>query len=127
MTHPRVTSQGRAMGRNAVRLAKLGRQRLQDAGLAGMSVPMLRNEMCKSCACQPGSVPNGCIQTQMDLLKSATEGKPFLCHAPKDGRACAGWVGIRAELVANPLPAAAVALLDKWDYSPPDADEGAEG
>jgi hypothetical protein len=120
MTHSRVTPQGRSMGKNAARLAELGRRRLEADGLTNLNMPMLRDEMCKSCACQPGSVPNGCLQTQMDLLKSAVEGKPFLCHAPLDGRMCAGWVRARSELVANPLPTQATALLEKWEYSPPD-------
>lgn len=124
MTHNRVSPQGQAMGKNAVRLAELGQKRLAADGLTNLHMPMLRDEMCKSCACQPDSVPNGCLQTQMDFLKSAAEGKPFLCHAPNDGRMCAGWVRVRAELVANPLPASAMALLAKWDYSPPDEEQG---
>jgi hypothetical protein len=105
------------MGANAARLAELGLKRLQDLRLDDVKAPMLRNEMCKTCACRPGVVPNGCLQTQFDFLKSAHEGKPFLCHSPKDGKMCAGWVRVRAELVANPLQAEAVALLDKWEYS----------
>ena len=120
MTHSRVTPKGQDMGKSATRLAELGRTRLVEMGLDGLKGPGLRSEMCKTCACQPGSVPNGCLQTQLDFLKSAHEGKPFLCHAPKDGRMCAGWVMVRAELVANPLPPQAVELLAKWDYSPPD-------
>lgn len=108
------------MGRNAARLAELGQARLQALGLTDLNAPMLRDEMCKTCACRPGVVPNGCLQTQMDFLKSVHEGKPFLCHSPKDGRMCAGWVRARAELVANPLPPEAVALLNKWEYTPPD-------
>ena len=123
MTHSRVTPQGRAMGKIATRMAELGRARLEHLGLDGVAAPMLRAEMCKSCACQPGSVPNGCLQTQLDFLKSAHEGKPFRCHAPMDGRICAGWTRVRAELVARPLPPQVVELLDKWEYSPPDEDE----
>lgn len=111
------------MGKNAARLAELGRARLVGLGLDGLNGPGLRAEMCKSCACQPGSVPNGCLQTQMDFMKSVHEGKPFRCHAPMDGKICAGWIRARAELMADPLPPQAVALLDKWEYSPPD--EGA--
>jgi hypothetical protein len=122
-THSRVTPKGRAMGSNAARLAELGLKRLKGLGLDGLEAPMLRNEMCKTCACRPGVVPNGCLQTQLDFLKSAHEGRPFLCHAPKDGKMCAGWVRVRAELVANPLPAEAVALLDKWEYSPSESEE----
>lgn len=111
------------MGKNAARLAALGQQRLEKLGLTSLSLPTLRDEMCKTCACRPGSVPNGCLQTQMDFLKAAAEGNPFLCHAPRDGRICAGWARARAELVANPLPKQAMRLLDKWEYSPPDAQE----
>jgi uncharacterized Zn-binding protein involved in type VI secretion len=123
MKHSRVSPKGQAMGRSAVRLADLGLKRLQSLGLDTVEAPMLRGEMCKTCACRPGVVPNGCLQTQLDFLKAAHEGKPFLCHSPKDGRMCAGWVRVRAELVANPLPAGAVALLDKWEYSQADDDQ----
>lgn len=127
LTNSRVTPQGQAMGKNATRLAALGLQRLQAQGLADVRAPMLRTDMCKTCACQPNTVPNGCLQTQLDFLKAATEGRPFLCHAPKDGRMCAGWVRARAELVANPLPPEAMKLIEKWDYSPPDEDEQGTG
>lgn len=120
MTHSRVTPNGQAMGKSAARLAELGRQRLQDLGLADVKGPGLRDGMCKTCACHPGSVPNGCLQTQMDFLKALAEGRPFQCHAPLNGQLCTGWVRARAEVVANPLPAAAMALIAKWEYSAPD-------
>lgn len=120
MSHNRVTTKGLAMGKNAARLAELGRARLESLGLGDVKAPMMRDEMCKTCACRPGVVPNGCLQTQLDFLKSAVEGKPFRCHAPMDGKICAGWVRVRAELVANPLPPQALDLLAQWDYSPPD-------
>lgn len=118
--HHRVTPQGQAMGSNAARLAELGRKRLAATGLTALSLPMLRDEMCKSCACQPNTVPNGCLTTQMDFLKSVVEGKKFLCHAPMDGCMCAGWVRARAEHVANPLPEAVQRVLRRWEYSPGD-------
>lgn len=121
--HSRVTPQGQAMGRSAVRLAELGRARLVAMGLDAVKAPGLRDEMCKTCACRPGTVPNGCLQTQLDLLKAAAEGQPFLCHAPKDGRICAGWASVRAQLGATPLPAAVMALLAKREYSAPDAED----
>jgi uncharacterized Zn-binding protein involved in type VI secretion len=108
------------MGKSAARLAELGRARLSEMGLDNVKAPNLRDGMCKTCACQAGSVPNGCPQTQMDFLKAAAEGKPFLCHSPMDGRICTGWVRVRAELVANPLPPQAMDLLAKHQYSPPD-------
>lgn len=120
MTHSRVTPQGMAMGKNAARLAELGQARLAELGLNEVKGPRLRGEMCKTCACRLGTVPNGCLQTQIDFLKAAAEGRPFQCHAPLDGTLCAGWVRARAELVANPPPLEAMALLEKLDYSPPD-------
>ncbi len=120
MTHSRVTPQGQAMGKSATRLADLGRARLVEMGLDGAQAPRLRSDMCKTCACQPGSVPNGCLQTQLDFLKAAAEGTPFLCHSPMDGRMCAGWVRARAALVANPLPPQILAVLAKHEFSPPD-------
>jgi hypothetical protein len=114
------------MGESAVLLAERGRHQLASMGLDGIEGPGLRAEMCKTCACQPNSVPNGCLQTQMDFFKAAAEGRPFLCHAPKDGRLCAGWVRVRAELVANPLPPRLQALLAEHEFSQPDeAEEGA--
>lgn len=120
MTHSRVTPEGLVMGKAAARLAKLGRDRLVEMGLDGVKGPGLRDEMCKTCACQPGSVPNGCLQTQLDFLKAVVEGVKFLCHSPKDGRICAGWVRARAEHVANPVPPQVAALLAKHEFSPPD-------
>ncbi len=120
MTHSRVTPEGLAMGKSAARLAEMGRKRLRELGLADVKGSRLRVEMCKTCACRLGTVPNGCLQTQMDFLKAAAEGLPFQCHSPLDGTLCAGWVRVRAELVANPLPPQAMALIAKWDYSTPD-------
>lgn len=118
--HSRVSPTGKAMGAQLARIAERGRARMEAQGLTSLNLPMLRDEMCKSCAARPGTVPNGCLQTQMDILKAASEGKPFLCHAPADGKLCAGWAGARAELVAKPLPAEAQAMVASWDYSPPD-------
>ncbi len=125
MTHSRVTPQGQALGKNAARLADLGRAMLVELGLDGALAPRLRSEICKTCACQPGSVPNGCLQTQLDFLKAAAEGTPFLCHSPKDGRLCAGWVRARAVLVEDPLPPVVMAMLAQHEFSPPDDEGGA--
>lgn len=108
------------MGKSNARLAELGRVRLEATGLVDLQLPMLRDDMCKSCACQPGSVPNGCLQTQLDFLKAVVEGTAFRCHAPNDGRMCAGWVRARAEHVANPMPPAVQALIGQWEFTPPD-------
>lgn len=118
--HNRVSEEGRQLGRLTSAMAERGRAILESQGLSGIALPGLRDEMCPSCACRPGTVPNGCLQTQLDLLKTVVEGKPFLCHAPHDGKLCAGWAGARAEHVARPLPAAVVAMTNAWEYSPPD-------
>jgi len=120
--HSRTTPQGRAMGKSAARLAELGRARLVALGLGAVNAPGLRDDMCKSCACRPGTVPNGCLQTQLDLLKAASDGRPFLCHSPRDGRICAGWASVRAQLGITPLPAAVVGLLARHEYSTPDTE-----
>ena len=118
--HSRVTKAGRALGEFSAQLAEFGRERLEALCLHDVKAPGLRDVMCKTCACQAGSVPNGCVQTQMDFLKSAAEGKPFLCHSPANGCLCTGWVRVRAEVVAEPLPQGLMDLLGKWEYSPPD-------
>jgi len=108
------------MGKNSARMAEIGRVRLEATGLTDLNLPMLRDDMCPSCACRPGTVPNGCLQTQMDFLKAVVEGKPFLCHAPNDGRMCAGWVRARAEHVVCPMPPEVQALIAQWEFTPPD-------
>lgn len=118
--HHRVSAGGKALGRITAKAAELGRSRLEANSLVGLGLPGLRDEMCASCACRAGTVPNGCLQTQMDLLKTVVDGVPFLCHAPKDGRMCAGWAGVRAHHVAHPLPEAVIDLVNAWDYSPSD-------
>lgn len=120
--HHRVTPTGRALGKALARIAELGRARLRALGLADVGLSTIRDAMCSSCACRPGTVPNGCLQTQLDLLKAVTQGDMFLCHAPKDGRACAGWVAARAEHAARPLPPQIIELAAGWEYSPPDED-----
>lgn len=118
--HPRVSEAGKKLGRSSARMAELGRQRLEAEGLTGLNLPGARDEMCATCACRAGSVPNGCMQTQLDFLKAVVEGVAFTCHAPRDGRMCAGWVAARAHAVAHPVPADLAALIAKWQFSPPD-------
>lgn len=122
MTHHRISPDGQMMGRIASRLAELGRLRLEAAGLGQVKAPMIREEMCKTCACRPGTVPNGCLQTQLDFLKAVVECERFLCHSPRDGKYCTGWIRARAEHAANPLPAVTQEILTRWEYSPPDED-----
>jgi hypothetical protein len=118
--HHRVSAEGRLLGSVSARLAEQGHQRLATLGVAKVQAPALRGEMCVSCACRPGTVPNGCLQTQLDFMKAVIEGVPFLCHAPNDGRLCHGWVGARAETVARPLPEFLQKKLGEWEFTPED-------
>jgi hypothetical protein len=115
--HHRVSPEGKQLGRISAALQQRGHRRLDAAGLTGHKWPGARSTMCASCACRPGTVPNGCMQTQMDLLKAVADGEPFLCHAPRDGLLCAGWMGARAAHCADPMPTALVELLQQWEYT----------
>jgi len=126
-THSRVTAEGQTMGAISTRMAEVGRRHLELLGLANVEAPALRGGMCTTCACQAGSVPNGCLQTQMDFLKCVIEGKPFLCHAPRDGKLCAGWVRARASIGIRPPPVELVEMVARWEYSPPDDKEASDG
>lgn len=120
MTHHRVSEEGQKLGRVTARAAERGRALLASLGLVDLNLPGARDEMCASCACRAGTVPNGCLQTQLDFLKSVVQGDRFCCHAPRDGRLCAGWIAARAWLVKNPMPEELQARIRQWEYSPPD-------
>lgn len=109
--HHRVTPEGQALGQHAERSAL--------AGILALGIQDLR---CASCAFRAGTVPNGCLQTQLDALKAVVDGVPFHCHAPNDGRACTGWIGARAVHATLPLPAALTEIAQRWTFSPPDED-----
>lgn len=89
-------------------------------GLDGLETAKTRADMCASCAFRPETVPNGCLQTQLDALKCVVEGQPFYCHAPRDGAFCTGWIRARTEQAARPMPAEVEALVAKWQFSPPE-------
>ncbi len=118
--HARVSEEGKAMGYLTSRMAEEGGRLLKAKGLTDMNLPTLRDDMCPSCAFRRGTVPNGCLQTQMDALKAIVEGVPFLCHAPKDGRMCAGYIAARAAHVARPLPTSLTDMVAKYEFSGPD-------
>lgn len=123
MTHHRVTPTGQALGKNAARLAELGRARLESLGLADVKAPKLRDEMCKSCAFLPGTVPNGCLQTQMDALKAVLEDVPFMCHqANRKGAVCHGWYAARYAIDQRALKSGQQPPITKcpWEFSPTD-------
>jgi hypothetical protein len=110
--HHRVSPEGRKIGANMASLANKA-----TALLALQGEP---DERCKSCAFTAGTVPNGCLQTQMDVLKAVTERVPFMCHQP-DRNVCHGWyasvVAIKqSETVKGPFPVQTC----PWEFSPPD-------
>lgn len=125
--HHRTSPEGRKIGGMMARIADRGREILASQGLVNMRIPTVRDEMCASCACRAGTVPNGCLQTMMDFTKSVTECTPFLCHAPMDGRMCAGWIAVRAATVDAPIPEDVRAAIAAWEYSPPDEPEMPHG
>lgn len=103
--HHRVTPEGRAAGEQHAQLAEKAIARL-DGEL---------DDRCKTCAFRAGTVPNGCLQTQLDALKCVVEKKPFMCH--HDLRMpCFGWYAVSVALKGK-IPAGATV---PWDMSPPD-------
>lgn len=113
--HSRVTPEGRLLGFALVRLVEPAVQKLVKDGEP--------DERCKSCAGSYGTVPNGCVQTQMDFMKALVEDVPFLCHqADRKGWPCHAWyagrVAIKAAEKRSGVP---LNMRAPWDFSPPDA------
>lgn len=115
--HHRVTPEGRAMGEQLIRITEPTIRKLASEGEP--------DERCRSCAFRPGTVPNGCPQTQLDALKAVVEDVPFLCHqADRKGWPCHGWyaarVAIKRSEKASGKPLVAIC---PWEFSPPDDQE----
>lgn len=113
--HHRVTEEGKRLGATMVRLFNLAFDTLSPHGM--------KDERCASCAFRPGTVPNGCIQTQLDVLKAVAEGtRTFTCHATTQGRKrCFG--AVMADVGMEDIPGmreAMKAATAKYDYSPGD-------
>jgi hypothetical protein len=113
--HNRVTKKGIALGAQTARLAQAGVDLLLRDGEL--------DERCKSCAFRVGTVPNGCPQTQIDVLKAVAEGVRFNCHqADRKGEVCHGWyasrVAMRQAAVRRRMPMPY--LKCPWPFSPPD-------
>ena len=116
--HKRVSPEGRVLGARMASLADRAVARLA-AEAEGQD-----DERCKSCAFTIGTVPNGCLQTQMDVMKAVVEGIPFNCHqADRKGWPCHGWYALRAVIGATEKVKGK--LVDQvgpcpWEFSPPD-------
>lgn len=76
--------------------------------------------LCKTCAFRKDSVPNGCVQTQMDILKALKEKDSFYCHDTRrkhevcDGFFAALLLLTRHPHIHNKIPEA------NYPYSDPD-------
>jgi hypothetical protein len=102
--HHRVTPEGREAGQQHARLC--------EKAISKIGEP---DERCKTCAFRAGTVPNGCLQTQLDVLKCVVEKKPFMCHHDLS-MPCFGWYAISAAIAGKIPPGMTV----PWDMSPPD-------
>lgn len=91
--------------------------KLADAGELMLALEGEIAVRCKTCAFRAGTVPNGCMQTQMDITKAVLEHHPFMCHVVKPGeerKVCNGWFA--AMQIAKKQPPSQC----PWEYSPPD-------
>lgn len=115
--HHRVTPEGRRAGFDMARMIEPAVQALAREGEP--------DERCKSCAGTYGTVPNGCLQTQLDFMKALVENVPFLCHqADKKGMPCHAWFAGRVALLrAEKRHGKTLDVKAPWDFSPPDTEE----
>lgn len=115
--HKRVTPEGRAAGFNLVRLTEPAIAELEREGEP--------DERCKTCAFRLGTVPNGCLQTQLDAMKAVVEGVPFLCHqADRKGWPCHGWYAARVAVQsAEKARGVKLQATCPWEFSPPDTED----
>lgn len=84
------TPEGRELGAQVARLVDI------EAAKQREQFPKMPPG-CNECAGTAGTLPNGCAETLMDLIKCATEGVPFWCHKGiGEGEApralCRAWV-----------------------------------
>lgn len=109
--HWRVCEVGKKAGEIMASAADIGFAILEAAG-----EPV---ECCKSCAFRRGTVPNGCAQTQTDVMKAVLEGKSFMCHVNtiEGGMRdiCQGWFAARQHPNIKDK-----SILCNWEFSPPD-------
>ena len=107
--HNRVTPEGAACGREIARLCDTECEKLIAEG------EWTEDERCASCAFHRGTVPNGCLQTQLDCFKAVMEREPFFCHVhPPGSKVCAGWFASVQRMKGGPK------IICPWDFSPPD-------
>lgn len=111
--HKRVSPEGKRAGAHLVRIVEPWVQHLAEQGEP--------DERCKSCAFRLGTVPNGCLQTQLDALKAVVEGVPFLCHqADRERSPCHGWFAGRVAMRDAEQRKGPLQVSCPWEFSPPD-------
>ena len=86
------TPEGRALGEQVARIVAIEVAK-QDARFPNAP------PACNECAGTLGTLPNGCAETLMDLVKCAIEGVPFYCHkGVKEGdppkALCRAWAAL---------------------------------
>ncbi len=108
--HNRVSLEGKMIGEQMARLCDIEVKKLIRDG------EWSEDERCKSCAFRAGTIPNGCVQTQMDTMKAILEHEAFFCHSVDQvgSKVCAGWFASVQALKKAPK------VVCPWDYSPPD-------
>lgn len=111
--HNRVSPQGQQLGEQMARLCDQEVKKLIQQG------EYQEDERCASCAFRHGTIPNGCLQTQMDALKCVLEHQAFFCHAVEapGTKVCAGWFASVQAAKKQPK------VECPWPFSPPDAPE----
>ena len=108
--HNRVCPDGKRLGAEMARLCDQEVKKLIADG------EYTEDQRCASCAFRLGTVPNGCLQTQMDVMKSVLEQNAFFCHmTDRPGtKVCAGWFASVQAAKKHPK------VICPWDYSPAD-------
>ncbi len=108
--HNRVSPEGKRLGEQMARLCDREVAKLIAEG------EYSEDERCKSCAFRLGTVPNGCLQTQADVMKAVMEHEPFFCHMTDvpGTEVCAGWFA-SVQALKNKSK-----VICPWPYSPPD-------
>lgn len=86
------TPEGRLLGEQLARLTDIEEERLRER------FPKMHRR-CGDCALRLGTVPNGCPETLMDVVKAVVERVPFYCHKAitEDGQPrilCAGYAAL---------------------------------
>lgn len=90
--HSRVTLEGKKIGKETARMANFMVKQLEAKGI--------EDQRCKTCAFREGTVPNGCLQTQADVMKCVIEGNIFLCHQNlKTPAPCFGYLAARSSII----------------------------